>query len=84
MGDASRRESAETWLAARYVLGGKMVKGSDNFFKRFPHQTRAQVTMLLVLMPDPGESPLVLTDWLMFILAQALPEEMPDAFKVPI
>ena len=67
------------------------VTGSDRFFKRFPRRTRVQVTMLPLLMPEPGESPLALTDRLMFTLAQALPEEMrgvyaemPDGFKVSI
>jgi len=47
--------------------------------------------MLPLLMPNPGENPLALTDRLMFTLAQALPEElrgvyaeMPNGFEVPI
>jgi 1-acyl-sn-glycerol-3-phosphate acyltransferase len=67
------------------------VTGSDIFFKRFPRRTPVKITVLPVLMPNPGESPLALTDRLMFTLAQALPEdmrgvyaEMPEGFKVPI
>jgi len=67
------------------------VTGSDQFFKRFPRRVPVQVTMLPLLMPEPAESPLALTDRLMFTLAGALPEEMrgvyaemPDGFKVPI
>jgi 1-acyl-sn-glycerol-3-phosphate acyltransferase len=67
------------------------VTGSDNFFKRFPRRGRVQITVLPVMMPDLGESPLALTDRLMFTLAQALPEEMrgvyaemPEGFRVPI
>lgn len=67
------------------------VTGSDRFFKRFPRRTRVQVTMLPLLMPVPGESPLALTDRLMFTLAQSLPQEMrgvyakvPEGFEVPI
>ncbi|MFT3893356.1 MAG: lysophospholipid acyltransferase family protein [Anaerolineales bacterium] len=67
------------------------VTGSDNFFKRFSQRTRVQITVLPVLMPNPGESPLALTDRLMFTLAQALPEdmrgvyaEMPDGFRLPV
>jgi 1-acyl-sn-glycerol-3-phosphate acyltransferase len=52
------------------------ITGSDRFFKRFPRRTRVQVTILPVLIPEMGESPLALTDRLMFTLAQALPEEM--------
>jgi 1-acyl-sn-glycerol-3-phosphate acyltransferase len=67
------------------------VTGSDNFFKRFPQRTRVHVSILPVLMPRPGESPLALTDRLMFTLAQALPDdmrgvyaEMPEGFRVSI
>jgi 1-acyl-sn-glycerol-3-phosphate acyltransferase len=67
------------------------VTGSDNFFKRFPRRTRVQVTILPLLMPRLEESPLALTDRLMFTLAQALPEEMrgvyaemPEGFRVMI
>jgi hypothetical protein len=63
--------------------------GSDQFFKRFPHRTRVQITLLSPLLPTPSESPLALTDRLMFTLAQGLPEEMrgvyaevPEGFKI--
>lgn len=52
------------------------VTGSDQFFRRFPHRTRVQIKILPALRPKHGENPLVLTDRLMFTLAQALPEEM--------
>ena len=52
------------------------VTGSDRFFKRFPRRAHVQITMLPLIMPEPGESPLALTDRLMFTLARALPEEM--------
>jgi len=52
------------------------VTGSDKFFKRFPHRTRVRIEFLPPLLPKPGESPLVLTDRLMFTLAQSLPEDM--------
>ena len=67
------------------------VTGSDQFFKRFPRRARVQVTILPPLVPEPGESPLALTDRLMFTLAQGLPEEMrgvyaelPEGFELPI
>lgn len=66
------------------------ITGSDVFFKRFPRRTRVQITLLPLLMPEPGESPLALTDRLMFTLAQALPVEMrgvyasvPEGFEAP-
>jgi 1-acyl-sn-glycerol-3-phosphate acyltransferase len=67
------------------------VTGSDQFFKRFPHRARVQITILPPLMPNPGENPLALTDRLMFTLAQGLPEAMrgvyaeaPEGFELPI
>lgn len=68
--------------AARLAIEAKCpilpvaVTGSDNFFKRFPLRARVQVAVLPLLMPEPGESPLSLTDRLMFTLARALPVEM--------
>lgn len=52
------------------------VIGSDQFFKRFPRRTRVEIRLLPPLRPKPGESPLALTDRLMFTLAGGLPEEM--------
>jgi 1-acyl-sn-glycerol-3-phosphate acyltransferase len=52
------------------------VVGSDQFFRRFPHRTRVQITILSPLLPRPGENPLTLTERLMFTLASALPEDM--------
>jgi 1-acyl-sn-glycerol-3-phosphate acyltransferase len=52
------------------------VTGSDKFFKRFPHRARVRIEFLPPLHSKPGESPLALTDRLMFTLAQALPEDM--------
>jgi 1-acyl-sn-glycerol-3-phosphate acyltransferase len=50
--------------------------GSDNFFKRFPRRTRVTVKLLPPILPNPGETPLALTDRLMFTLAAALPSDM--------
>ncbi len=65
------------------------VTGSDKFFKRFPHRTRVQIKFLPPLLPRHGETPLALTDRLMFTLAQSLPKElrgvyaeMPEGFAM--
>jgi len=65
------------------------VRGSDQFFKRFPRRAPVQITILPPLMPKLGENPLALTDRLMFTLAQGLPKdlrgvyaEMPLGFEV--
>lgn len=52
------------------------VVGSDKFFKQFPYRIRVQITILPALQPQMDDTPLALTDRLMFTLAQALPEEM--------
>ena len=53
-----------------------VVVGTDGFFKRFPHRANVTVKLLPPLLPNPGETPLALTDRLMFSMATALPEDM--------
>jgi len=53
-----------------------VVTGTDRFFKGFPHRSNVTVKLLPPLQPNPGETPLALTDRLMFNMAVALPEEM--------
>ena len=50
--------------------------GTDGFFKGFPHRASVTVKLLPPLQPYPGETPLALTDRLMFSMAAELPEEM--------
>ena len=60
------------------------VVGSDRFFRRFPHRAQVQITLLPPLAPKPDETPLALTDRLMFALARGLPEEMRGVYaRVP-
>jgi 1-acyl-sn-glycerol-3-phosphate acyltransferase len=59
------------------------VTGSDKFFRRFPHRARVQVKMLPALWPKPEETPLALTDRMMFTLARALPDEMRGVYAEP-
>ena len=68
--------AARLALDAECPIVPMAVVGSDQFFKRFPHRTRVQITLLAPLMPRLGENALALTDRLMFTLAQALPKEM--------
>lgn len=53
-----------------------VIVGTDKFFKRFPHRVVVTVRLLPLILPVSGETPLSLTDRLMFNLAAALPEEM--------
>lgn len=60
------------------------IVGSDRFFRRFPRRTCVQINLLSPLMPKPGDTPLALTDRLMFMLAQGLPQEMRGVYaEVP-
>lgn len=52
------------------------ITGSDRFFRHFPRRTRVTVSLLPPILPRPDETPLALTDRLMFALAAALPSEM--------
>lgn len=61
------------------------VVGSDRFFKTFPRRTRVTIGLLPALLPLPDETPLALTDRLMFALAGSLPVEMRGVYsEVPI
>jgi 1-acyl-sn-glycerol-3-phosphate acyltransferase len=57
--------------------------GTDRFFKGFPHRANVTVKLLPPLLPDPGETPLALTDRLMFSMAAALPEDMRGVYAEP-
>jgi 1-acyl-sn-glycerol-3-phosphate acyltransferase len=52
------------------------VIGSDKFFAELPHRNRVGIKLLPLLLPYYDETPISLTDRLMFTLAAALPEEM--------
>lgn len=53
-----------------------VIVGTDQFFKRFPLRANVTVKLLAPLLPKPGETPLALTDRLMFSMAAELPEDM--------
>lgn len=53
-----------------------VVIGTDGFFKHFPRRADVSVNLLPPLLPFTGETPLALTDRLMFTMAIALPEDM--------
>jgi 1-acyl-sn-glycerol-3-phosphate acyltransferase len=81
--------SARLAIEANCPIVPMAIVGSDQFFKRFPHHARVQITLLPPLLPRPGENPLALADRLMFTLAQGLPEDMrgvyaevPEGFKM--
>lgn len=53
-----------------------VITGTDRFFKRFPRRAHVTVELLPPLLPAHGETPLGLTDRLMFSMAAALPEDL--------
>ncbi len=68
--------TARLAIEANYPILPMTIKGSDQFFKSFPHRTLVIVTFLPLLLPGPNDDPAKLTDKLMFTIASALPEEM--------
>lgn len=68
--------TAKLSLEAGCPIVPMTVVGSDQFFRRFPHRAEVRIQILPPILPKPDESPLALTDRLMFTLARALPEEM--------
>jgi 1-acyl-sn-glycerol-3-phosphate acyltransferase len=58
--------------------------GTDQFFKRFPRRASVTVNLLPPILPNPNDTPLSLTDRLMFTLAARLPESMRGVYaEVP-
>jgi 1-acyl-sn-glycerol-3-phosphate acyltransferase len=50
--------------------------GSDRFFRHFPRHTRVTISLLPPILTNPDDTPLSLTNRLMFTIAAALPPEM--------
>lgn len=68
--------TARLAIDTRSPIVPMVITGTDRFLKRFPHRAHVTVDLLPPLMPAPGETPLSLTDRLMFSMAAALPEDM--------
>ena len=58
-----------------------LVMGSDRFFRSFPRRTSVSLNLLPPILPYPDESPLTLTDRLMFTIAAALPVSMRGVYS---
>ncbi len=60
------------------------VVGTDQVLKRFPRRTALTIKLLPPILPNSNDTPLSLTDRLMFTLAAELPESMRGVYaKVP-
>jgi 1-acyl-sn-glycerol-3-phosphate acyltransferase len=68
--------TARLAVDAKSPIVPMVITGTDQFFKDFPRRANVTVKLLPPLMPAPGETPLALTDRLMFSMAAALPEDM--------
>lgn len=76
--------TARLAIEANCPIAPMTIVGSDRFFKAFPRRARVTVSLLPPILPKPGETPLALTDRLMFTLAAALPKEMRGVYaEVP-
>lgn len=77
--------TARLALEAKCPIVPVAVLGSDKFFKQRLQRARVQISLLPPLHPKADETPLALTDRLMFTLAQALPREMRGVYaEAPI
>lgn len=68
--------TARMAIDAKCPIVPMVLTGTDQFFKHFPHRSRVTVKLLPPLLPKSGETPLSLTDRLMFSMASALPEDL--------
>jgi 1-acyl-sn-glycerol-3-phosphate acyltransferase len=68
--------TARLAIDTRSPIVPMVITGTDRFFKQFPRRTPVTVNLLPLLQPAPAETPLALTDRLMFNMAAALPEDM--------
>jgi len=76
--------SARMAIDAGCPIVPMVVTGTDRFFKGFPRRANVTVKLLPPLLPKSGETPLSLTDRLMFNMAAALPEDMRGVYaEVP-
>ena len=73
--------SARLALEANCPIVPMIVIGSDHFFRHFPRRARVTIQLLPPIHPKPGDTPLSLTDRLMFTLAASLPPDMRGVYK---
>lgn len=63
-------------LETNCTISPMTIIGTDLFFQQIPQRTTVKVQILAPLHPNKNETPLALTDRLMFALAAALPEKI--------
>ena len=68
-------------LETACTISPMIILGTDQFFRRFPRRTIVIVRILAPLQPIHNETPLALTDRLMFELAASLPVNMRGVYS---
>ena len=68
--------TARMAIEAKCPIVPMVVTGTNGFFKRFPRRANVTVKLLPPIVPSSSETPLALTDRLMFSMATALPKDM--------
>jgi 1-acyl-sn-glycerol-3-phosphate acyltransferase len=76
--------AARLALESNSLISPMTIIGTDKFFHNFPRRITVKIQILAPLQPNKNETPLALTDRLMFALAAALPENKRGAYaKTP-
>ncbi len=73
---AAKSGSARFALNAGVPILPPAIVGTDQVFRQFPKRTKVTLTIGEPIIPQPDESPLELTDRLMFTLAEMLPTSL--------
>jgi 1-acyl-sn-glycerol-3-phosphate acyltransferase len=73
---SAKTGAARIALAARCPIVPMAVDGSHRILKNLPRRTRVSITIGEPIYPDDHESPLALTDRIMFSLANMLPHDL--------
>lgn len=74
--NVAKTGTARLALAAGCPIMPMAVVGTDKFLKRFPRRAQVTIKLLPPILPRPEDTPLSLTDRVMFALAKGLPVEM--------
>ncbi len=74
--NVAKTGTARLALEANCPIIPMAVTGTDTFFKKFPRRALVTIKLLPPILPRPNDTPLSLTDHLMFTLAADLPESL--------
>jgi 1-acyl-sn-glycerol-3-phosphate acyltransferase len=72
----ARTGAARLALAAGCPIVPLAIDGTQRMFKNFPHRNPLIIRIGAPIYPEPDMSPLIMTDRMMFALAEMLPQDM--------